>query len=375
VAQTNPLYDFIYVAGILVLLSYLYIVFKSKERDLSRLLLLVIFTVLLAVVLESYAQLNQLGWITRIVLVPAMSSKLLLPPLLFLYVRSLFYGQQLSWKQIALHCSPFILGVLFLYGPYLIALESRNYFQAYLVFLDENRQYLRILFDLYFLMSIGFTFREFSRLKRIYKCTYSHLEYNNFIWIRAVLISFFVVLSIDLFFVISQVYFGLFTWRTQSLVAVLVVIAVVQLAFYGIRQSKVLVPYFLLETPPQSNSADLTFEEKQLEADLIELMEKEKPFLNEELTLSELAEVLGITDKKLSRLLNQGMKTSFYRFVNAYRLAEFKQKIGEAKSQQYTIESVAFECGFKSKASFYRLFKEEMGVSPSAYRKNLTIPD
>lgn len=370
--QANLLYDFIYVAGILVLLTYLYIVFKSKERDLSRQLLLVIFTVLLTVVLESYSQLNQLRWLSRLVLVPAMSSKLLLPPLLFLYVQSLFYGQQLSWKQIALHFSPFILGVLFLYGPYLIALESGHYFRGHLVFLDENRQYLRILFDLYFLTSIGFTFREFSRLKRIYKCTYSHLEYNNFIWIRAVLISFFVVLSIDLFFVISQVCFGLFAWRTQSLVAVLVVIAVVQLAFYGIRQSKVLVPYFLLETPPQANGTDLTSEEKQLEADLIALMDKEKPFLNEELTLNELAEFLGTTDKKLSRLLNQGMKTSFYRFVNTYRLEEFKHKIGEAKSQQYTIESVAFECGFKSKASFYRLFKEEVGVSPSTYRKNLS---
>ena len=100
-------------------------------------------------------------------------------------------------------------------------------------------------------------------------------------------------------------------------------------------------------------------------------MQEQKPYLDEELTLSKLASYLNTTDKKLSKLLNQHINTTFYNFVNTFRLKEFKRRVQDDSFKNITIEGIANDCGFKSKASFYKLFNKETGLSPSEYKKSL----
>ncbi|MEZ4796674.1 MAG: helix-turn-helix domain-containing protein [Flavobacteriaceae bacterium] len=156
----------------------------------------------------------------------------------------------------------------------------------------------------------------------------------------------------------------------------LVALCMIAGAYFGVNQSKVLVPYFLLENDNTLiNNKVLTIEEKdeniKIELLLNKVMQEQKPYFDEELTLSKLATYLNITDKKLSNLLNQYIDTTFYNFVNTYRLEEFKRRIKDDSFKDYTIEGIANDCGFKSKASFYRLFKKKTGLSPSEYKKSL----
>jgi len=37
--------------------------------------------------------------------------------------------------------------------------------------------------------------------------------------------------------------------------------------------------------------------------------------------------------------------------------------------KKYTIEGVGYSCGFNSRSSFFKIFKNETGISPSAYKK------
>ncbi len=96
------------------------------------------------------------------------------------------------------------------------------------------------------------------------------------------------------------------------------------------------------------------------------LLQKEA-YMNQELSLSELADQIETSDKKLSTLLNQNLQTNFYDYINSFRIAAFKKGVAEGKLEQLSIVGLALQCGFKSKSSFYRAFKKETGMSPSQF--------
>ncbi|KAG1657623.1 hypothetical protein GQR58_023297 [Nymphon striatum] len=114
---------------------------------------------------------------------------------------------------------------------------------------------------------------------------------------------------------------------------------------------------------PLANTSEA--ELNSLKTSLINFLENDKPYLEEELNLSTLANQLDTTDKKLSTLLNQYMNTTFYDLINSYRVASVKEKMASDKYDGLTL--FAYESGFKSKTSFNRIFKKETGKSPSEF--------
>jgi AraC-like DNA-binding protein len=99
------------------------------------------------------------------------------------------------------------------------------------------------------------------------------------------------------------------------------------------------------------------------------VMRDDKLYLDPELTLGKLSRSIETTDKKLSTLFNTYLDTTFYDYVNSFRIVEVKKAIQSVDSSKYTLLSLALDCGFNSKASFNRVFKKETGLSPSQYRK------
>jgi AraC-like DNA-binding protein len=98
----------------------------------------------------------------------------------------------------------------------------------------------------------------------------------------------------------------------------------------------------------------------------------EKPYLNPILSLGDLAEFLSITDKKLSFVLNQNLNTNFYDFINQYRIDDFLEKAKLEAYANYTLFGIAQDCGFNSKSSFNRIFKNKMNMLPSEYKRSLS---
>ncbi|WP_207512932.1 helix-turn-helix domain-containing protein [Longitalea luteola] len=101
-------------------------------------------------------------------------------------------------------------------------------------------------------------------------------------------------------------------------------------------------------------------------------MEDDKMYLNPDLDLHSLAQHTGIPQKTLSAVLNQHMKKSFNEFVNEYRIEAFKQKLQQPEINNFTMAAIALECGFNSRATFQRIFKEVTGSSPSDFRKSVS---
>jgi AraC-like DNA-binding protein len=96
-------------------------------------------------------------------------------------------------------------------------------------------------------------------------------------------------------------------------------------------------------------------------------MTEEALYKKSDLSITELSSRLGVHANYLSQIINQKEKKNFYDFVNTYRFEEFKRLIAQQKNQQYTLLSLAFDCGFSSKSSFNRYFKKATGQTPSAY--------
>lgn len=100
-------------------------------------------------------------------------------------------------------------------------------------------------------------------------------------------------------------------------------------------------------------------------------IETEKPFSNPELKIVDLAQALNCSSHTLSFIFNQYLTKNYYDFINEYRIKEFKSIVSETESSKYTLTALAEQCGFSSRASFFRSFKKLTGITPNEYIRNI----
>lgn len=101
---------------------------------------------------------------------------------------------------------------------------------------------------------------------------------------------------------------------------------------------------------------------------LHELMQREKPYLDNELTLPKLAAAFQTTTHELSYLLNNGFGENFYDFVNRYRVEESKRLLHDVTYSHLSMVGIFLEAGFNSKTAFNTAFKRVTGTTPSAFK-------
>ena len=100
---------------------------------------------------------------------------------------------------------------------------------------------------------------------------------------------------------------------------------------------------------------------------LLEHIRKNKPFLDENLSIRTLAEQINIHPNQLSWLLNESLGKNFNEFINHYRIETFKSLAKDPKNSHITLMGLAYESGFKSKTVFNTYFKKETGLTPKKY--------
>lgn len=101
--------------------------------------------------------------------------------------------------------------------------------------------------------------------------------------------------------------------------------------------------------------------------ELLALMKREQPHLDASLKISDLAARLDIPSHYLSQVLNEGMNTNYYDFVNTYRVEAAKRRLKDKNYSHYSILAIGLECGFTNKTTFNRTFKKVTGMTPSEF--------
>ena len=95
--------------------------------------------------------------------------------------------------------------------------------------------------------------------------------------------------------------------------------------------------------------------------------EREKPYLNDDLRLTDLQRVFPISRSYLSQLFNKELGMSFSDYVNQFRIEESK-RLMDAEPLA-SIQEIAERSGFHSISTFRRAFTKHTGIISSEYKR------
>lgn len=378
--------DFILISGISILGLIIFFLIKSKTQ-LSKKLLIAFFASAIFFMLYYYGFLHKIRSVGAIALFFGNGQGYLLGPFLLFYLKSLILPKDRIFPSLFYHLIPYFVVFVFVSIPLSMRLGFR-YFTDYIGYYDGISDYLNLLENAYFFVYIVLTYQLLKKIKQSFKNNYSFLDKSDLAWFEYLLIGLAAIITLDSLFSIYELYYPMIPWNIGTIIAFLFVFLYVYLGYHGVFQSKLLLPEFLLEVTEASEERSIDDQDVQqeqvrqldnlsqeeideLKHKLDVLLNEKKVYLNDSLSLTDLAEEMGISNKKLSELLNQHLNTSFYNLINDYRVVEVKKRMNVSDNDKFTLLGLAYESGFQSKASFNRVFKNKTGMAPSTYRNTL----
>lgn len=101
------------------------------------------------------------------------------------------------------------------------------------------------------------------------------------------------------------------------------------------------------------------------------IIEKDKIYLDPELTLSKLSALVGISSKQLSQIINQSQKVNYSQYIAQYRIEEAKRLLKNPEYSHYKISAIAYESGFSSISSFNSAFKKITNTTAIQFRDSI----
>jgi len=303
-------------------------------------------------------------------------------PFLYIYILTLVSGrQQLSWTHLV-HILPFVI-----FNFYILISSFNPELSGKLNIERLSQEYDPPFLFLFFLILTALsgtvylllTIRLFRKLDLKIFYNYSSSTDIDLNWLRKLVLVFGIVWTILIGVTIIHHVFLMFSmvFCTDGLFLSLSVF-VILIGYFGLKQKLIFSSEDVLVTREDPKTltkyagSRLTDSEAQQHAEkLTDYMNSSKPYLNPDLSLSQLAEEIGISSHYLSQVINEKFKLNFFDFVNRYRVEAFKENIKDPRYSNYSFLGIAFECGFNSKSAFNRIFKQVTGLTPSQYKKAL----
>ncbi|WP_415401511.1 helix-turn-helix transcriptional regulator [Tateyamaria sp. SN3-11] len=310
------------------------------------------------------------------------------PFLLWLYVRRLTQDPTRTHRPPALkwHLSPVAFaGFVYVF----VVLQQAAFWAPDLAPVAEALQPVTIallwtvtlvfyaLVPLYTFLTVRLLLSYRTRLKDLYASTEG--RELRWIWCLTGAVSFFWV--VNLLGILADAV-GAPVW-TQDAHATFYVSAIAQIALFwviaiwGVRQQPGMLPPPRAPVEGPAPSRDFRkYGHSGLDANRLAriagkieaAMTRDKLYQNPDLSLWDLAEAVGAKRHYVSQALNDNIGRSFFDYVNALRIEEAKRQLEATDS---SVIAITYDVGFNSRSVFYRVFKQDVGMTPSQYRQNL----
>ena len=150
----------------------------------------------------------------------------------------------------------------------------------------------------------------------------------------------------------------------EIILAGLMSLAVLMLGFWIVDMKQVLPVFQDKKYRTSPLSSDRAY---HIKSEIQEYLENEKPYLNPDLKIADLAKALGIPSHHISQVLGEELNTNFYDIINRYRVSKAKELLQSDLLSKISIQAIGQECGFNSKTSFYRAFKKSTDMTPMQF--------
>lgn len=163
-------------------------------------------------------------------------------------------------------------------------------------------------------------------------------------------------------------YLGLPAAYSASEAAIWIVV-IVSSMFWLLRVDKSALRFEPAPTPVEPATPALSPREQLIAKNLSRVMTQERAWLDPELSIGKLAEMVGAPEHQLRALINAAMgHRNFRSFVNEFRISAVQEDLAAPEKAALPILTIAMDAGFASLSSFNRTFKEMTGKTPSEWR-------
>jgi len=262
----------------------------------------------------------------------------------------------------------------------------------FIIFLLPNSTKEKILTDFYFpffvyIESLLFYVLSAYYFVHIIKVLKRHTQIANqaypqinpaiLNWLRYFVIGFIIYLTIDFMLSVSSVLFHFnFEQQYWKYIVRALLTSFLCLAGYNFDEKVSLPNIEFQKSETENEQKSELINEKELiliKDKILSVFQQDKLYLEPELDLNQLSKQLGISSNILSYVINKGFEKNFNDFINTYRINEVIEKMKNPANVNFTLLSIAFDCGFNSKTTFNRVFKKVTQKSPKEFWEEIKL--
>lgn len=355
---------------------FFFLLRKKENKVANGLLALTMLVFAFDLFLESLAVTEYLKNYPKLVGV-LQTLALIYGPAIYLYVVFISQGIKNFNPIYLLHFLPYIL--VQIYCLFFFYFESPEYQLNWLYVKSEFPWHLKLVSGLnpiyggfYLLLTVYVAYKFNKRLKN----NFSSIDKHNLSWIKFLSVGAVLMWVVAITLTLLNIFYDEnINSELTSYLAMSVFIYTI--AYKALRQPEVIVT--TEELIEDENSSAKSYSKSGLNEEeanthlkkLLFIMENDKPYTNDKISLLDLANMVGISSHNLSEIINTKIEQNFYDFINTYRVEEVKKLIKKDIDQTYSILAHGFEAGFTSKSAFYSSFKKITGKTPAQFRREV----
>lgn len=411
-----PVYQSV-VLGVSLLIS-------NRNKDGFSRIILSIFLFLMAYyfTFNFLYSVQMYNWVTvaYFLIVPVI---LLFVPVFYLYILSVTTPDFILSKKHLLHFLPSFI-VILLNSPYLFlnSIDQLLFVSKGYLIANTSRTFTYLLsiyavglFLMFSLQLIVYTFKTlqlYKKHKLYISSRFSYTENINLDWLLSLIICF------AIFFIFNDILYVI-GFRQNIFVQIFYIISMLAITYYigyrGLKQHDIIEYKYgneivdetqeislgliennilfnnsqnnpILNTEKESDELLINIDNikkystsalsESQKNDLIirinTLMEHDKFFTKNNLSVDDVAKKLETNSKYISQIINETYNKNFYNYINHFRIEEAKRMLVSDLNEKYSIMGIAQSVGFLSKSSFNTSFKKLTGLTPSEFKAQKT---